>query len=306
MIHLIDKVANTEEERLFDTFTGMEYTIPKHIAKSIPMVCECGFLYQTNDKLTTWYCPNPYCIETSVYKLLKVFEKSRQKMNIGEVIARDIIKYNGFYRHMDVLCITDKSQFPDKYGEDRVNNWIKGLQKLRTDISLSDFVFFFQLDRLGSTTCNQIFAGKSLEDLEDWLNNEYKFRYDLRKLLNLTSEYTDTENIIVSNIKMFMPLFKYYSKYFSFKEEVGNVIRLCITGSITGFANRADLIPYLEDNYNITPKLFDSFSNKVDILLYEEDLGSTKIVKAKKAGKAVHMNDFWRMIDKYKKEKEED
>ena len=303
MIHLLDKIAYEESEREYNILNGLEYTIPLHIADSLPKVCECGFFYHVNDKLTSMYCPNPYCPETNVFKVIKIFEKNHKKINMGEIITREIFYHNkDFYRHMDFICIEDKYAFPPKYSAERVNNWINSLKELRTDVTLSEFIYMFQLDRLGSTTCNLLFTGKTLEDLEELVKNELALRKHIRQNLNLVNTRTDTENEIVLNLTEMWDIIKYYSKYFKFKDEVGKVIRLCITGSISGFANRADLIPYIEEHYDLIPKLFNTVSNKIDYLLYEEDMGSSKIRKAKSLGNAIHINDFWKLIEKYKKE----
>ena len=144
----------------------------------------------------------------------------------------------------------------------------------------------FQLDRLGQTVSNQLFAGKTLEDIDSMGDRE--LRQHIRETLKFSNANTPTENTIVYNLTFMMPLLKEYSKFFTFKEVSGNVIKFCLTGSILGFDRREDIVPYLEDNYYITPQYFNSYSSKVDYLIYTEDLGSSKMVRAKRDGKAIH------------------
>lgn len=305
MLHLRELVANSEEERLYDLGTGLEWTIPSHIAKSLPMKCECGFEYQTNYKLTQWFCPNPYCHITLAYKAFKAFEKLHNRINIGFNIACDIIKYNRFHRHIDLICINNPRQFPSNFGVERVENWILALEEIRKDISLSDYISLFQFDKLGSTSCGQMFAGQTIQSLEELVGNENRLRIHIRDTLKLRSHYSDTENSIVSTLKLNMHVIKHYSNYFTFKVESTNIITFSITGSLSEFSSRTDLLPYLEEHYDILPRFSNSYSSKVDYLIYEVESESRKMVQAKKSGKAIHINDFLKMLEPYRKYTEE-
>lgn len=304
-IYIYDRIEKEGEESLFTLGAPVQVSIPYRIGKDIPIDCECGYMLETNYKLTDLWCPNPYCFVSNSYKVVKVFEKSNQKINIGQKTAQEILKHNGFYRHMDLFTISQRKQFPNSNSDRVKDKWIADLKEFRKGRDFGEYVEFFQFDGLGKTKCAYLFAGiGSVSQLEDKLNNEVDFRQEIAKKLGYVNAGGGPVTGVLNTIRNGLPLLKYYEPYFSpFNREEGNVIFISLTGRFSRFSPRSNLIDWVKENFKVNPVLV-KYSGKSDVLVYEEDIQSTQFKQAQRDGKAVKLDEFLKTIEHLRKEEE--
>lgn len=304
MLYLADMMLNPGQDQMYPTNSLVTNQIPYKLGKDLKIDCECGFTLAVTPMLTDLYCPNPYCPVKNTYKVLKVFEKTHQKMNIGPSIAKTFVHNINALRHMDVICIDSTDQMPPQYSLERRQNWLEALRSLRTNVKFSEFVEYFQIDGLGATRCTYSFANISNTDelIDQIVNHTFSFREHLAKANGFASAYNDACTSLYDTIVRYTPLFKSYEQYFTFEKSSGELMYISMTGSFSMFSPRASFYPWLAENYYINAQEIKRFSKKTDILLYEEDSKSSQRVKADKAGKAMHINDFIASIEPLRRE----
>lgn len=305
VLYLFERIQPKDDDTILtDGRSPVSYSIPHYIGKELPLTCECGYQFAITTTLTDWYCPNPYCYKDNASLAVKVFEKAHKKMDIGNVIAEDIMLHNQFHRHMELICITDVNQIPSKYSLERRQRWVDGLKELRTNVKFSEFIEYFQIDGIGATTSAYTFAGISnYKELEDLIrDNPTEFRKQIAKANGFADPYNEATTGIYTKIVTFMPLLNHFSQFFTFEEQVGKLINISMTGSFSQFSPRAKFFPWLNENYAINAQSIPRYSGKVDILLYEEDSNSAQRIRAEKDGRAMHIDDFLAKIEPIRKE----
>ena len=305
-IYLLDRITKEGEDSGFLPGTLVKVTVPYRTGKEISVKCRCGFLLETNYKLTDLFCPNPYCFESNAYKVVKVFDKAHESINIGQKTAESIILHNGFKRHMDFFTISSPDQIPTQYSLERREEWVRGIREFTKDRTFAEFVEFFQIDGIGGTKCSYLFAGmSSSEDLAKAMESEYEFKLHISKVLSYSSAECEATLKVFQLLRVYLPLFQAYEPYFApFQQKEGKVIFMSLTGSFSGFRPRSKLIDYITDNYNLSPVLV-KYSSKSDILLYEEVNHSRQFDSAMKDGKAIHVDDFFSRIEYLRREPNE-
>lgn len=297
MTYLLDIITKEGEEEGYLPNSLIKVTVPYRIGKSLPVKCRCGFLLKTNYKLTELYCPNPYCFEANAYKITKIFEVSGNAIGIGTETAEKILLQNGFARHMDIFTINSISQLPNGSSDDVKQKWLEGLLSLRNDISISDYIRYFQLDNIGDTKCQFLFSSIStVDELEQELRKSSEFRLHISKVLGFASSNSDSTWNVYDTLVTHLPVFKYYAQYFTFKVQRGKTMFISLTGEFNDFRPRNRFLVWLKENYDINPVLV-KYSYKSDVLVYELSSGSNQLSNAKKDGKAYHINDFLNKIE---------
>lgn len=304
-IYLLDRISAKGDDRILtDGRSPVSYSIPYHIGKSLPLTCECGYQFAVSNTLTDWYCPNPYCYIDNASLAVKVFEKAHQRMDIGRVIAEDIILHNGFHRHMELICITNPNQIPSKYSLERRQSWVNRLKELRTNIKFSEYIEYFQIEGIGATTSAYTFAGISnYDELEEMIRgNPREFRAQIAKANGFSDPYNDATNKLYQKIVIYLPILKHFSQFFTFEKQIGKLINISMTGSFSQFSPRAKFFTWINENYAINAQHIPRYSGKVDLLIYEEETNSSQRIRAERDGKAMHINDFLEQIEPIRKE----
>lgn len=302
MPYLIDIITKENEGDYYLPDFPLQINIPYRTGKDLPVQCKCGFFLKTNYKLTDLYCPNPFCYESNAYKVVKIFEKSRTSLDIGVKTAERILIHNKFARHMDIFTINDPSGFPDIHSDAVKRKWLSGFEELKTNISLGDYIEFFQIDNIGGTKCSFIFSGMgSVEELEQAINNNVEFRIHISKVLGFASSDSNSTWGVYNTLKRYLPLFKFYAPYFTFKQVMGSTLFISLTGNFTDFRPRTKLVDWLRENYNLNPILV-KYSAKSDLLIYEENIQSKQFEGAVRDGKAIHLSQFLTKIEHLRRE----
>lgn len=303
MSYLIDIITKEGEPNAYLPDFPLQISVPYRLGKDLPVQCRCGFLLKANYKLTDLYCPNPFCFESNAYKVIKVFEKAHVSLDMGVKTVERIILHNKFSRHMDIFTIEDKSGFPDTHSDAVKSKWLEGLKLMRKNISLGDYIEYFQLNNIGGTKCSYIFSGmNTVAELEQAINNNVEFRIHISKVLGFASSNSSSTWGVYHTLKRYLPLLKKYEPYFEFNHVEGTTLFLSLTGGFTHFRPRTSLIGWLADNYKINPILV-KYSMKSDLLVYEEINHSRQFDSAVRDGKAVHLSDFLKKIEHLRRDK---
>ena len=306
-IYLIDRITKEGEDGLFLPGTTVQVTVPYKIGADLSVKCECGFFLETNYKLTDCFCPNPYCFKSNSYKVIKVFEKAHESLNIGQKIAEDIILHNQFHRHMDLFTISDPyTQFPSSYSYERRVKWVEGIREFTRNRTFAEFIEYFQLDNIGSAKCSYLFSGiNSVDELEKALDTGGVYRMHISKILGYASSESDATWSVYQTLKDHLNVFKAYEPYFTpFKSREGVVMFIALTGNFSEFRPKSKFIDWLRDNYYINPILV-RYSSKANVLLYEEVNYSSQFNRAVSDGKAMFIEDFIKSIENLRREQDE-
>lgn len=269
----------------------------------IPDICPVchgkAVIKETND-VKYLYCVNEFC-RAKLIKRLSLFV-SRNAMNIdgiSDMILSKLIKEKLVNNYKDLYHLDrykDKIIGYDGFGEKSYNNMINSIEKSRY-VKLANFIYALGIPDIGFSRAKLICN---------------TFGNDFDRICNLTyEELSATVGIGDIIAKEWVDTFSnpdFIEELKELKDEIiisegdsgkSNALEglsFVITGSLNRFANRDDMIEFIENNGG---KVVSSISSKVSYLINNDiDSHSTKNIKAKDLGiKIINEDTFFDLVN---------
>jgi len=240
-----------------------EGIVPQSLAKHLLWDCKdfCNFPILYNNNLTSRKCSNPYCSGHLGARASKMF-KMLNIGGIGTITASKLIQRYNLYTHFQLLDRSIYGDFPIDSAETTLISFIKN----KPSLALHDLVKYTYIPGLQDGTFNIM---NQYSDIDDFIANGKPYN-----LNNVTWALLLTKR---DEIKYAQTLFNVSMPLSS------QIFEIMVTGSVAGYSNREDFVPYLNITYGSYvqfKKVGKKLSADILILDFQPQRVSGKLAKA--------------------------